>query len=157
MPEEKTEAPGQPGIAPTWTSSAKDAIGCPLGPPRLWFTLGHGIVNEVYSPRIDISQIRDLGFIIADGRGFWAEVKRAAKYDIRFLAAGVPAFEITHHHDRYRLRLRISRDPRREVLAIEFHLDGDPDLRPYVLVAPLSVPRVTEIGLRSSSMPAGVP
>src|SRR5579875_2132950 len=136
MPEEKTEAPGQPGIAPTWTSSAKDAIGCPLGPPRLWFTLGHGIVNEVYYPRIDIPQIRDLGFIIADGRGFWVEVKRAARYDIRFLAAGVPAFEITHRHDRYRLRLRISPDPRREVLAIEFHLDGDPDLRPYVLIAP---------------------
>jgi glucoamylase len=130
------DAPGQPGIDPTWTSSAKDAIGCPLGPPRLWFTLGHGIVNEVYYPRVDIPQIRDLGFIIADDRGFWAEVKRIAAYDIRFLAAGAPAFEITHHHERYRFRLRVSPDPRRDVLAIEFHLEGDPSLRPYVLVAP---------------------
>jgi glucoamylase len=134
--EGQADAPGQPGTAPTWTSSAKDAIGCPLGPPRLWFTIGHGIINEVYYPRIDIPQIRDLGFVIADGRGFWVEVKRLASYDLRFLAAGVPAFEITHRHDRYRLRLRVSPDPRREVLAIEFHLDGDPDLRPYVLVAP---------------------
>jgi glucoamylase len=97
----QADAPGQPGIGPTWASSAKDAIGCPLGSPRLWFTLGHGIVNEAYYPRVDIPQIRDLGFIIADGLGFWSEVKRVANYDMRFLAPGVPAFEITHQHDRY--------------------------------------------------------
>jgi glucoamylase len=90
--ETQADAPGQPGIEPSWTSSAKDAIGCPLGAPRLWFTLGHGVVNEVYYPRIDIPQIRDLGFIIADGRGFWAEVKRIATYDMRFLSAGAAAF-----------------------------------------------------------------
>ena len=37
---------------------------------------GYGILNEVYSPRVDIPQIRDLGFIVADGQGFWVEVKR---------------------------------------------------------------------------------
>jgi glucoamylase len=132
----QTDAPGQPGIPPTWTSSDKDAVGCPLGPPRLWFTLGHGIVNEVYYPRIDIPQIRDLGFIVADGKGFWAEVKRVANYDIRFLAPGVPAFEITHRHERYQLRLRLSPDPRRDVLAIEFRLEGGADLQHYVILAP---------------------
>ena len=67
------EAPGAPGIPPTWTSSDKDMVGTSLGPARLWFTVGHGIVNEVYWPRVDIPQIRDLGFIVADGRGFWSE------------------------------------------------------------------------------------
>jgi glucoamylase len=134
--EGQIDAPGQPGIDPSWTSSAKDAIGCPLGSPRLWFTLGHGIVNEVYYPRVDIPQIRDLGFIISDGRGFWAEIKRVAAYDMRFLAAGVPAFEVNHRHDRYQFRLRVSPDPRRDVLAIEFHLDAEPGLRPYVILAP---------------------
>jgi hypothetical protein len=33
-------APGAPGIPPTWTSSAKDMVGCALGSSRLWFTLG---------------------------------------------------------------------------------------------------------------------
>jgi glucoamylase len=42
-------------------------VGCALGSSRLWFTLGFDIVNEVYYPRVDIPQIRDLGFIIADG------------------------------------------------------------------------------------------
>ncbi len=52
--------------------SAKDAVGCSLGAPLLWFTLGYGIVNEVYWPRTDLPQIRDLGFIVANGNGFWA-------------------------------------------------------------------------------------
>src|SRR5271166_114473 len=134
------QAPGGPGTAPTWTSSAKDSakdmVGCALGLSRLWFTLGFGIVNEVYYPRVDIPQIRDLGFIIADGEGFWAEVKRVANYRIRLLAPGVPAVEVVHEHERYSLRLRIAPAPRRDVLAIECRLDGDPKLRPYALLAP---------------------
>jgi len=129
-------APGGPGIVPTWTSSAKDMVGCALGISRLWFTLGFGIVNEVYYPRVDIPQIRDLGFILADGEGFWAEVKRVANYRIRLLAPGVPAVEVVHEHERYSLRLRIAPSVRRDVLAVECRLDGDPKLRPYLLLAP---------------------
>ena len=129
-------APGAPGIAPTWTSSAKDMVGCTLGPARLWFTLGCGIVNELYYPRVDIPQIRDLGFIVAGPDGFWSEVKRSADYRIATLAPGVPAAEIVHRHPRYTLCLRITPDPRRDVLAIECRLDGDDDLKLYVLLAP---------------------
>src|ERR1700741_4319866 len=111
-------APGGPGIPPTWTSSAKDMVGCALGISRLWFTLGFGIVNEVYYPRVDIPQIRDLGFIVADGEGFWAEV------------------EVVHEHERYTLGLRIAPSVRRDVLAIECRLDGDAKLRLYALLAP---------------------
>jgi glucoamylase len=135
-PPRDSDAPGQPGIPPTWTSSAKDFVGCSIGPSRLWFTTGFGIVNEVYWPRVDIPQIRDLGFIIADGSGFWVEVKRNADYTLRLVAPGVPALEIAHHHARFQLRLRISPDPRRDVLALEIRLEGDEMLRPYVLLAP---------------------
>ena len=58
--DSQSDAPGWPGIPPTWTSSAKDAVGCSLGPARLWFTIGYGILNEVYWPRVDTPQIRDL-------------------------------------------------------------------------------------------------
>lgn len=137
VPELTMDAPGRPGIPPTWTSSSKDAVGSSLGPARLWFTLGYGIVNEVYWPRIDLPQIRDLGFIVADGKDFWSEVKRNGDYSIRAVAAGVPAFEVVHRHSRYVLRLRISPDPRRDVLSIESELQsGEPDMRLYVLLAP---------------------
>lgn len=130
------QAPGAPGITPTWTSSDKDLVGTALGPSRLWFTIGHGIVNEVYYPRIDIPQIRDLGFIVGDGRGFWVEVKRLDTRRVRLAAPGVPAIEITHSHPRFRLHLRVCPDPVRDVLLIEVHLEGDAGLRPYVLLAP---------------------
>lgn len=131
------DAPGAPGILPTWTSSSKDVVGCSLGPARLWFTAGYGIINEVYWPRIDIPQIRDLGFIVADDRGFWIEVKRMGQYQLRSVAPGVPAYEITHSHSRFSLRLRITPDPLRDVLLIECRLESDdPALRIYVLVAP---------------------
>ncbi|SMF03609.1 glucoamylase [Tistlia consotensis] len=131
-----SDAPGAPGTPPTWTSSAKDMVGCTLGGSHLWFTLGFGIVNEVYYPRVDIPQIRDLGFIVADGKGFWAEVKRIERYSVRLIEPGVPAVEIVHDHERYRLRLRIAPDQRRDVLAIECRLEGDADLRLYALLAP---------------------
>jgi glucoamylase len=130
------QAPGAPGIHPTWTSSDKDLVGCSLGAGRLWFTTGFGIVNEVYSPRIDLPQIRDLGFIVADGQGFWVEVKRLQSYRTILPQPGVPALEIVHTHPRFELRLRIAPDPQREVLLIEVTLLGDDALRPYALLAP---------------------
>lgn len=136
IPLTDMEAPGTPGIMPTWCSSAKEMVGCGLGTSRLWFTIGGGIVNEVYYPRIDIPQIRDLGFIIADDKGFWVEVKRLDQHEISLAAPGVPAVRVVHTHERFTLRLRIVPDPRRDVLLLEVQLEGDPDLRPYALLAP---------------------
>jgi glucoamylase len=130
------QAFGAPGIAPTWTSSSKDMVGCALGPARLWFTSGFGILNEVYYPRVDIPQIRDLGFIVADDRGFWVEVKRLNSYRTYVPHVGVPALEIVHCHSRFELSIRIAPDPLRDVVLVEVTLQGDEDLRPYALVAP---------------------
>ena len=59
-------APGWPGIPARWTSSAKSGLGTAVSrDSHVWFTLSHGILNEVYYPRVDIPQIRDLGFIVA--------------------------------------------------------------------------------------------
>lgn len=129
-------APGAPGLPPTWTSSDKDLVGTAIGSSRLWFTLGHGIVNEVYFPRVDIPQIRDLGFIVADDAGFWVELKRQADYTLTTPAPGVPLPTVVHRHPRFTLTLRICPDPARDVLRLEVELLGDPMLRPYLLLAP---------------------
>lgn len=134
--EQRDTAPGSPGLSPTWTSSAKQMVGTALTEPRVWFTIGHGIVNEVYYPRVDIPQIRDLGFIVADEKGFWVEVKRLHQNTITHADTGVPAVTIVHSHSRFELQLRISPDPERDVLLLEVQLQGDPDLAVYVLLAP---------------------
>jgi glucoamylase len=47
-------APGGPGIPARWTSSAKTGVGTALSDnSHVWFTLSHGIFNEIYYPRID--------------------------------------------------------------------------------------------------------
>jgi len=129
-------APGAPGLPPTWSSSAKEMVGCSLGPSRLWFTIGGGILNEVYHPRVDIPQIRDLGIVVADGRGFWVEVKRLYRHTLRLAGPGVPAVLIVHEHERFELALRIAPSRDRDVLLMEIELSGDESLRPYALLAP---------------------
>lgn len=129
-------APGAPGLSPTWTSSAKQMVGTALSDSRVWFTIGHGIINEVYYPRVDIPQIRDLGFIIADDKGFWVEVKRLHQHKITQAEIGIPAVSIVHTHPRFTLTLRVSPDPERDVLLIEVDLQGDKDLNVYPLLAP---------------------
>ena len=46
---------------------------------RVWFSISHGILNEVYYPRVDQACIRDLGLIVTDGASFFAKEKR--QYD----------------------------------------------------------------------------
>ena len=111
-------------------------VGCALGMSRLWFTMGGGILNEVYYPRVDLPQIRDLGFLVADGRGFWVEVKRQWRYTIEAFAPGIPAMRVIHQHERFTLTLRVVPCVERDALLIEVVLSGDEDLRPYVLLAP---------------------
>ncbi len=134
--ENSNNAPGSPGLAPTWSGGRKNTVGCALGPSRLWFTLGRGIINEVFYPRVDLPQIRDLGFIIADGEGFWIEVKRLDNYTLSQPEPGIPAYTVVHSHSRFTLTLRITPDPQRDVVLIECRLEGDKKLRPYVLLAP---------------------
>ena len=62
-------APGGPGIPPRWTSSAKSGVGTALSASsRVWFTLSHGILNEIYFPRVDMACTRDLGLIVSRWR-----------------------------------------------------------------------------------------
>ena len=136
LSEHMTHAPGNPGISPSWCSSAKQAVGCALGPSRVWFTIGGGILNEVFYPRVDIPQIRDLGFIVADDLGFWVEVKRLENHTLIWTAQGVPAIEIVHQHERFKLTLRVAPDTHRDVLLIDVRLEGDAGLKPYALLAP---------------------
>ena len=130
------EAPGAPGIALHWCNGAKQAVGTSLGAARIWFTIGRGILNEVYYPRIDLPQIRDLGFIVADDAGFWQEVSRLDDCRVALAEPGIPAIRVVHRHARFTLTQRIVAEPHRDAVLIQFSLDGDPGLQLYTLLAP---------------------
>src|SRR5690349_18574121 len=99
-------APGWPGIPPRWTSSAKSGVGRGAEEhARIWFTLSHGILDEMYYPSLDQANTRDLGLLVADGRDFFSEEKRDASHEIAPLAQGVPGYRLvnTCNQDRYRI------------------------------------------------------
>ncbi|MBV6423539.1 MAG: Glucoamylase [Steroidobacteraceae bacterium] len=136
-------APGWPGSEPRWTSSAKTGIGTSLSAmSRVWFTLSHGILNEVYYPRLDTPCTRDLGLIVTDGLGFFSEEKRHARSQVRYPFDGVPLYRLINTCDqgRYRIEKDILADPVRDVVLqrarfvpLAGRLD---DYRLYVLAAP---------------------
>lgn len=129
------KAPQALGHKPVWSTAQKDCVGTALGQARLWFTIGQGIVTEVFYPRIDIPQIRDLGFIVADDQGFWQELKALPEYAVDLVDPGVPFPAIRHRHERFTFTLQVCADPSRDVLLLDFVLEGDAALRPYLLCA----------------------
>ena len=136
-------APGWPGIPPRWTSSAKTGTGTALNQhSKVWFTLSHGILNEVYFPRVDQACTRDLGFMVTDGRAFFSEEKRHCIFENRPVEFGVPAFEVTNTEEngRYRIEKEVFTDPYRNVVVqgIRFKpLQGQlSDYHLYALLSP---------------------
>jgi glucoamylase len=135
-------APGWPGIPPRWTSSAKTGIGTALNlHSRVWFTLSHGILNEIYFPRVDQACTRDFGLIVTDGRGFFSEEKRYCTFQNAPIEPGVPVYELTNTdmQGRYRIEKEVLTDPWRNVVLQKIRfvpLQGD--LRTYRVYALLA-------------------
>ena len=136
-----TDAPGWPGIPPRWTSSAKSGVGTAISSvSRVWFTLSHGILDEIYYPRVDQACTRDFGFIVTDGSDFFAEEKRDCTSDITRLEDGVPAFRLvnTHKGGRFRIIKDVLTDQWADVVTQRVRLevlDGS-KLRLFALLAP---------------------
>jgi len=136
------DAPGWPGIAPRWTSSAKSGVGTALtAMSRTWFTLSHGILNEIYYQRPDLACTRDLGLIVTDDNGFFSEEKRNAEHHIKALANGIPAYELVNTHaGHYRITKCVITDPYRDVVLqrLTFEPLSQPRgrYRVYALLAP---------------------
>jgi len=143
MADHQHDAPGWPGSPPTWTSSAKEGVGTSLNPSsRVWFTISHGILNEVYYPRVDTACTRDMGFIVTDGHAFFSEEKRHADHRVAWMSPGVPAFRVTNTctGGRYCIEKEIIADPWRDVVLqrVRFTPLTMPaaDTHLYVLLAP---------------------
>jgi len=143
MPQPVQIAPGAPGIEPRWTSSAKTGVGTALSnKSHVWFTLSHGIFNEIYYPRIDQACIRDMELIVTDGADFFSEEKRDAEHDVEWMADGVPAFRLdnTCHDGRYHIEKQVVTDPHRDTVLQQVRFTARQgalsDYHLHVLLAP---------------------
>jgi glucoamylase len=109
---------------------------------KVWFTLSHGILNEVYFPRVDQACTRDLGLIVTNGSSFFSEEKRHCSFENLPLEPGIPVYQLTNTElqGRYRIEKEVFCDPYRNVVLQKVRfvpLQGNlTDYRLYALLAP---------------------
>jgi glucoamylase len=135
---------GAPGIAATWTSSAKEGLGTAYHTScHLWFTLSHGIVNEIFYPHVDQPNTRDFQFLISDGETFCHEEKRDLDHLVEYPERDCLFYRLTNseRNGRYRIIKHVLADPHRSVLLVQTKVEILDEtlrrkLRLYALLAP---------------------
>lgn len=134
---------GWPGIDARWTTSAKSGVGTSLSPTsKVWYSISHGILNEIYYPQVDQACTRDLSLIITDGKDFFSEEKSDTTHHIKAIAEGVPGYHITNFckNDQYRIEKEVISDPFRDTVLqrIQFFPGNKKrkDFKMFMLLAP---------------------
>jgi glucoamylase len=141
--EDDGPAFGAPGVEPRWTSSRKDAVSTAYAASsRIWFTLSHGTLNEIYYPTIDRPQTRDMELLFTDGETFFHEEKRDISYDFHYIHKDAPAVRVvgSDPRGRYTVTKEFIADPHHEVVLMSVKLTGDESvlerMKCYALLAP---------------------
>ena len=151
---ENSVAFGAPGIEPHWTSSAKEGLGTAYHTScRVWFTLSHGIVNEIYYPNVDQPNTRDFQFLITDGENFCHEEKRDLIHKIEYPERDCVFYRITNSdpQGRYRIIKHILTDPYRSVVLVHTKLEVmDKSLRGKLKIYALLAPHLARHGSDNS-------
>jgi glucoamylase len=134
---------GAPGVAPTWTSSKKDAVSTAYSASsRVWFTVSHGTLNEIYYPTIDRPQTRDMELLFTDGETFFHEEKRDITYEFHYIDHNAPAVRLvgSDPQGRYTVTKEIVADPHHSVVLMNVKITGDETvlsrMKCYALLAP---------------------
>src|SRR6202045_1170852 len=84
--EDDGPAFGAPGVEPRGPPSEKGAVSTAYAASsRVWFTVSHGTLNEIYYPTIDRPQTRDMELLFTDGETFLHEEKRDFEYDFHYV------------------------------------------------------------------------
>jgi glucoamylase len=145
---------GAPGIEPRWTSSAKEGVGTAYHTScRVWFTLSHGIVNEIYYPHVDKPNTRDFQFLISDSETFCHEEKRDLNHEIEYPERDCLFYRLTNSEPggRYRLVKDVLTDPHRSVLLVRTKLEVfDESLRGRLHLYALLAPHLAGFGAGNS-------
>lgn len=141
--DEDGPAPGRPGLEPRWSSSRKDAV-CTAyaAASRVWFTVSHGTLNEIYYPTIDRPQTRDMELLFTDGETFFHEEKRNFEYSFSYVDPDALAIRVvaSDPSGRYTVTKEFLTDPHHPVVLMNVKIEGDERLlrrlKCYALLAP---------------------
>ncbi|PWU13483.1 MAG: glucoamylase, partial [Verrucomicrobia bacterium] len=146
---------GAPGIEPRWTRSAKEGIGTAYHSScRVWYTLSHGIINEIYYPNVDCPNTRDLQFLITDGKTFCHEERRDLESKIEYPEKATLLYRLTtsERQGRYKLIKEVIADPHSSVLLMRTRVEvADEQLRGKLRLFALLAPHLKGLGQHNSA------
>ena len=141
--DDENVAFGRPGIHPRWTHGGKDGVGTAYAASsQIWFTLWNGIITEVNYPTVDRPQLRDLQYLISDGKSFFHDEKRHLKHKIERLSDHALGYRCTNSDPdgRYAIVKEIIADPHLACVLQRTKVTGDESfiskLQIYALCAP---------------------
>ncbi|HEX3663407.1 MAG TPA: glycoside hydrolase family 15 protein [Acidobacteriaceae bacterium] len=144
---------GAPGLEPRWTSSAKDTVSTAYAASsKIWFTVSHGILNEIYCPTIDRPQTRDMQFLITDGETFFHEERRDLIHEFDYIDSDALAVCVRNRdpEGRYTIVRRMIADPHYPVMLVNVRLEGDEEFLSRLHIYALLSPHL-EVGGRGNS------
>lgn len=136
----QAQAFGSPGITPRWTQANKDGVGTAYSTSsNVWYTIWNGIVTEVYYPTIDRPQIRDLQYLITDGKSFFHDEKRHLQSKVERIGTHALGYRLINSdpQGRYSIIKEVISDPHLSCMLQHTQLTGEPEamaqLRLYAL------------------------
>lgn len=135
------DAPSAPGVPSAWTSGNKDGIGTSTTTQsNVWYTLGAGIMNEVYYPTVDTANVQDLQYVVADGKGYTQLERDDTDHAVVLTDPRALSYKQvnTAKDGRYRITKTYTTDPARAVLLVstQFEVFSGGPLDLYVLYNP---------------------
>lgn len=111
---------------PTWTNANKQGVGTATTlESKVWFTLGSGVLTEVYYPTVDQANLRQLELLVTDGHGFFERESADTAQAVTVPDAHVLAFSQanTSRSGRYRITRTTLSDPARPVVRLLVHFE----------------------------------
>ena len=113
-------APGAPGQKALWTEADKDGFGTAQGTrSKVWHTLDDGELTEVYYPDIDTPALRDLQFVVSDGKTFAERERENASHAISLADKRSLTYRQVNTTPRYKIVKTYVTDPSRNALVVD--------------------------------------
>ncbi|MDK2992581.1 MAG: glucoamylase [Clostridiales bacterium] len=116
------EAFGGPGNRPTWSTASKTGVGTAFNfYSKVWFTIAHGIITEIYYPTLDTANTKSIRLIVVDKDGFVDEESEDMYHRVEFINPKALAYRLinTDKERRYRIDKRIITDAMRNSIIMK--------------------------------------
>ena len=125
-------APGAPGEKLIWTPADKDGFGTSKSTAsKVWYTLNDGELTEVYYPDLGTPSVRDLQFIVSDGKTFAERETEATTQSVQLVDGRALEYRQinTDRDGKYRITKTYVTDPDRPSVLVDVTfepLTGEP-------------------------------